>query len=406
MKKLLLGAALCLGAFGNASAIEWAVIGDFNDWQESTAMAMTEQSENVYTITIPSLKGDFKFIGDRSWDYNFGASNWTQVTGNGTVKVASFGGNFQAPETVENITITLDTGKQLVSFSGLSTDMDVPSLNETIYKPGHYIIGDPAGVWDPAVGIPMTEVEENVFEWTGYIFKGQYFAFTKTLVESAPNPWAALKDYRYGRWDGEDSPAYTGDLILEPGETIGVIVPPYDDTSWTLEETGRYTITIDDNAGTLTCSENTLVWGVCGEYNGWGADEEDATMTVDEDGIWSVELRNFSGEFKLRANNEWNLNVGSVAEDAEEVKVDSEYQGDYNGRNFFISSPIDHIRLSYDPSTFTLTAKIPTQIETIAISADTADTPIYYNMQGIRVENPKEGLFIRIKGEKAEKVRL
>lgn len=42
-----------------------------------------------------------------------------------------------------------------------------------------------------------------------------------------------------------------------------------------------------------------------------------------------------------------------------------------------------------------------------AVEAETADAPVvYYNLQGVRVENPENGLYIRVQGNKATKVAI
>ncbi len=48
--------------------------------------------------------------------------------------------------------------------------------------------------------------------------------------------------------------------------------------------------------------------------------------------------------------------------------------------------------------------KDPVNVETIGIEGDAA--PVYYNLQGIRVENPASGLIIKVTGDKSEKVIL
>ncbi len=55
------------------------------------------------------------------------------------------------------------------------------------------------------------------------------------------------------------------------------------------------------------------------------------------------------------------------------------------------------------PFSFTLTApEVPSGLENIELT----ETPVYYNLQGIRVENPQHGLCIRVQGGKATKVFL
>ena len=38
------------------------------------------------------------------------------------------------------------------------------------------------------------------------------------------------------------------------------------------------------------------------------------------------------------------------------------------------------------------------------IAADADVAPVYYNLQGVRVANPANGLYIKVVGEKASKV--
>ena len=44
-------------------------------------------------------------------------------------------------------------------------------------------------------------------------------------------------------------------------------------------------------------------------------------------------------------------------------------------------------------------------VEEIGVSSDDSDAEaVYYNLQGVRVANPSNGIFIKVKGSKSEKV--
>ncbi|MDE6265849.1 MAG: hypothetical protein K2M07_00665 [Muribaculaceae bacterium] len=58
---------------------------------------------------------------------------------------------------------------------------------------------------------------------------------------------------------------------------------------------------------------------------------------------------------------------------------------------------------SQNPSTFAV--KLPTQSGISNVAADEASVaPVYYNLQGVRVDEPRNGLFIEVRGNKAAKV--
>ena len=46
------------------------------------------------------------------------------------------------------------------------------------------------------------------------------------------------------------------------------------------------------------------------------------------------------------------------------------------------------------------------EIENIVADGDEDGAAVYYNLQGQRVNNPEGGVYIRVQGKKAEKVRL
>ena len=57
------------------------------------------------------------------------------------------------------------------------------------------------------------------------------------------------------------------------------------------------------------------------------------------------------------------------------------------------------LKINFDP--------VVSGIEKVTFTNEDADAPVeYYNMQGVRVMNPAQGLYIRRQGNRVEKVAL
>lgn len=236
MKKIftILSAALLCASASNAAT--WSVIGGFNGWGADEDM--TQKSENVYEITMPSLSGEFKFRCDHSWDVNLGADYVKDLTGNATVPVENSGANFSFETEVTNVTLTLDVANKTLTISGLPNDMVVPEPPK-IEESGLYLIGEPAGQWKPSVGIGMTETAPGVFSWEGELKENQYLSFVTELDSN--NDWNVLNSHRYGpESDGTE---------LSPNTALGLVYPK--DGAWKVVVTDNYTVVVDTKAMTV-----------------------------------------------------------------------------------------------------------------------------------------------------------
>lgn len=207
----------------------------------------------------------------------------------------------------------------MFAFTPYQVDIDFPE----IYVPGGYQSASGyANDWSPADAPALTSPnEDDVYE--GYV----YFA-------NADNQFKFTLERN---WDDGDygSVNNDGNLDQEPENNVEV------------DEAGYYRIDVD--LGDLTYSMEQTNWGVIGDATGsWDNDQD---MTYDPDSkVWSVSLDLVEGEFKFRANDEWELDYGS--ESANGVLQ----QGDVG------NIPVDQagnytieLNLSEYPYTYTLT---------------------------------------------------
>ena len=98
----------------------WGLIGAFNGWNGDLAMEQSGFDPNVYSVTVDSLVGDFKFRANGSWGFNFGASNESVITSDGVYGMATDGANFSFLEEVKNVTLSINVYAWTLTVSGLS----------------------------------------------------------------------------------------------------------------------------------------------------------------------------------------------------------------------------------------------------------------------------------------------
>lgn len=244
MKKSLLAmaAAVLFGAAANAQT--WGVVGTFNDWGGTPDIEMTPDDNGNYTVTTALPAGEFKFRYNSDWTVNLGARDVSNVDGNGVYNLAQDGLNLVLPADAESITFVLDPSNNTVTVSGLSGDKpDTPDKPEP--KESLYIIGQPAGEWNPAVGVEMTKVSETEYTWKGYFESESYFALATVLDPS----WDVLNAHRYAP-EVPDTP-------VVPGEAMRMVYGI--DGSWKVEVGGEYTINVNLENSTFVMSDTTSV---------------------------------------------------------------------------------------------------------------------------------------------------
>ena len=213
-----------------------------------------------------------------------------------------------------------------------------------------------------------------------------------------------------GGWDDVFKP---NALTCNYGKTPGVKVPlTKGDANILCPWEGDYTITVAGDLSTITLTTTTPNPGgytavyLRGDMNNWGTDA--AWKMSTNDGI-TYTFTCADGQsigdgvaFKFADAGWASINYGASSE----ISLDEEVTLNYNGGN----TTLDEIW----NGSVTITIPAPQAAATVKftnekagindIVADDNAPAVYYNLQGVRVDNPEHGLFIQVKGNKAKKV--
>ncbi len=223
---------------------------------------------------ITNLLGDkeIKFrMTPGSWDVNWGIADG---------EVFELGKAFQLKRDGGNIKIPAD-GKYRVEVN-LGTN--TAKITESKFPEQLFLVGGgvPAG-WTPANSAPFTKKSDGVFEIYTPITANGEFKFLQV------QDWA-------GDW-GDDG---MGGVIQE-GESNAKIT-----------DEGFYRITVDFTTGKWTALK--MDWGIIGSATPGGWDDETA-MVKSGDYSWTYTGDLVAGEFKFRANHNWDYNFGDSGAD-------------------------------------------------------------------------------------------
>lgn len=256
-----------------------------------------------------------------------------------------------------------------------------------------YGIGDPFGGWDPTKGVEIAKVSDGVFKYEGELHG--YFGFVSELAGAGD--WTTLNAHRYNP-DGGQAVKIGENKMRYGGQ----------DSSWSAPE-GTYTVTIDTNNMIMTVAtdvEMVVSWAIHGALI--GADWVTTNLEEGASGEWSTVINVVNaGEFgvKQMTNNDqtgWFIVPGdqSFVFNAENS---SAVLGE-NGPNMTFGYPVPgEYKFSLDAKTMTLTITPDDESGIASVASDNVEAK-YFNLQGVQVSNPENGLFIVVKGGKTSKV--
>ena len=212
-----------------------------------------------------------------------------------------------------------------------------------------YLVGQPApGGWSPQNGIEMTEVDGG-YKWTGTVGANDYFAFATQLLDS--DDWNTFNStYRLSpATDGVEAAA--GEYTMHFGAPEGAFHGTGAEVTYFVKEMdGAYILTVTELGDVPQPSKDT--WSVVGSFNDWGS-QPDFQMTEIRNGVWKATMYDFSGEFKFRANNSWDLNYGATEQFV--LEADGGYALAQDGINFNIAEEVEEVIFELDLNNMTLT---------------------------------------------------
>ena len=268
-----------------------------------------------------------------------------------------------------------------------------------------YVCGNGVGLgWEPAT--PLEVTAEGGF-------------YTTTIADLVEFKISSTK----GDWDAFNAGAYTVNYVEENIGTAVELTPS--DANISAPWKGEWTIVVAQDFSTIKMTTTTPkpdpnakpeVY-VRGTVNGWAGDAETLapwkfTYVSEDDEAYTYYFDckdattiTTADEFKI-ADADWGaINYGAGGE----AELDEEMVWNYNDNNTTVAADytgtIEFVlsKIAKEPALVTFHTEFLSGINNIAV--DNANAPVqYFNLQGVEVANPENGIYIRRQGNKATKV--
>lgn len=259
--------------------------------------------------------------------------------------------------------------------------------------------------FDPAWA-PETPTE---FNWDGKEYTLELEGLTQIKISTAMGTWDEFNAGVYGCDYGKEAGVA---VALEAGYDANIAAPG----------TGDYTVTVAGDLSTITLTAKGEIDTsfpavyVRGDMNGWNADDAWKFDVVVPEKVFKLTVPEAiaAGDGFKFADDAWNqVNCGS---DGEAIMLDTETQV-YNGgnpANITLEEEFEgtiYLNLDLDGEAYVVfstdESSVPEWADESGIASVEADdnvAPVYFNLQGVKVANPENGLYIVVKGNKASKV--
>ncbi|MBD5257746.1 MAG: hypothetical protein HDS52_03535 [Barnesiella sp.] len=342
-------------------------------------------------------------------------TNGAQTAWISAAATATISGNGTFSCMVEGTNFTITPGTYNLAFDPAAMTLTVTTNGDVpVYSPETlYVIGDLIGTtthWNPSYGIALTKDGDK---FTGVVdfetaFANDYGYFSLcTKLSSSSDDWSVGS--RYG--------ATAADTEISSDETLPFVSG---DLSWMILP-GSYNVTVDFAENTITvvklgevvvgAPETLYVIGdLRGDDNHWNPsygvaltkDGDVFSGTIDIDTAFANDYGYFSFCTELSADAEdWSVGTRYGATEAD-VEVESgEYYDFMRGETSWKVLPgIYDITVDFGDNTIILSKKVDS-VANIEMGNDAA--PVYYNLQGVRVDAPANGLYIVVRGDKVAK---
>lgn len=364
MKNSLLALAACAMLSGSANAAMY-LIGAPADpyWSPAKGIEMEEVDGGWKWSGFVGETDYFAFATQLAdpdnidWD-DFNANcRISPDDGDGTEAATGvYGMHLGAPATAFH-----GTGQEVTYFVQKTGDAYTLTVTEKDSKP-LYLIGQvDGGDWSPMTGIKMKNVNGG-WEWSGYLSERDYFGFATQLMDEYD--WDTLNaNYRLSPVEEYAQPeALPGEYELRFGTPEGSF-HGYDINVklklFVKEVDGKYTLTVSEEKVENPWPDDA-VWGVVGAFNDWGnSGEPDVQMTEVVPGVWTATLKNFSGDFKFRANESWEFNFGPAYDGPSTISDYGVYAIGFNSGNFNVPEVLDEVIFTLDLNSLQLTVAKP-----------------------------------------------
>ncbi len=259
---------------------EYYLIGDINGWniENLDDYKFDHSGKDVYedpifTILVNNVQGYFKIVPKSSKD----AASWEGVMGNPIDGNTDLEGDIIIEDS-QAMQVT-EPGWVKITLNMMEYTYNIEIIGEMALE--LYVPGGHQG-WDPG-SAPSLYNRNFDFKYNGFVYFGEDNTEFKFTTER--------------NWDG---PAYgdggDGTLSSDGGNLVA-------------SEAGMYKIDVD-LSGSPVYSMVKTEWGLVGDATEGGWDNS-TPMTYDpETALWTVTTTLGTGEFKFRANDGWDINLG------------------------------------------------------------------------------------------------
>ena len=206
-------------------------------------------------------------------------------------------------------------------------------------------------------------------------------------------------------WTGTNEEYYSN------GQTIALNTPTVidgdtGDMTFPTASTQNFAVTFDYTTKTITIKENvvdlTKLWvNFAGDWNEWNPDGVrivDGVATQEQ----AIPADAATLNFKVKIYDEVS-GTDAFYSNGKEIALNTATQIKGNGDAMTLPEDVKGwtVKFDFDYATKTLTVAKTTAIE--GIEADNEAAPVYYNLQGVRVDQPANGMYIVVRGNKVSK---
>ncbi|MDE6409472.1 MAG: hypothetical protein K2K81_04425 [Muribaculaceae bacterium] len=379
------------------------LIGERTGWAALEKYRMTTTDGKTYTLNVPDMSTkDFRFCGKDVNTTNLGGAG--KKLADGTYDLTA-GKNNMTLAKGGNVTFTLssednfETATLVVAGQGEIDPVD-PTYDNEFYIHGN-IFGDPN--WSSE---KMTFTDGKFVLANKKVITGSFGIkeVDPTITEPGKNPQVNW----YQAVNADDA-----DVVLD--KTIALT--DGDGTNLILYA-GTYTFTFDPEALTLIVTgtqtefptEGFEGWTVtlAGTHNKYNATDPEYTAKVSEDGKAVLSIIGLTPEtgFKFVVNKP-SVTWYGITEPIELGKPLT--LGDTGMSNPVFSEANPKYKYTFDvdlsskPYTVTITEDKTTGIN--SLNADSSEA-VYFNLQGVKIEKPENGLFIEVRNGQTRKVMV
>lgn len=391
--------------FNDVPEPDFYLIGDFNGWGEADAsQKFTNNGGGKYTITTTkAISGGWK-INNGTWDLNFGQGEAGQPVAGTLYNLATnpAQGNLTTPVPVGTL-ITLnyvEGGQCTLLIAGGGDDPNPPTPTDFT---GWYVnvLGDfndwkDNGIQPNADGeVTHKDLAIGTSGWKIKIWDGTSDIYLSTGAPVAVGEWVAISgnaDANMTVAGAEESSVYNLEFNCKTNSV-------------------RLTLVGGDDPNPPTPDTIELV--LSGSMNTWA--QNDANYLMSRNGyIYTITLPKLEAgtEFKVKeAVNNWTNSWGG-SDGGNTVASGEELDAWYDSSvNFLVADEMTDVTVTFVwsgslakdvKSTLVVTGRT-SAIEAVETAANNAEA-VYYNLQGIRVNNPVDGqIYIVNRGGKVSK---